>query len=167
MQSRVFEIEAATEQQGSLAIMPRPIAGEWLADEMQSLAAQKVNILVSLLEYEEEHTLGLSNENKLCTSQNIAFIAFPIPDRNVPASVKDTLKLVVHLREQRQQKLNIVIHCRAGIGRSSLIAACVLAQKNRVPEDIFTLISQARGLSVPDTLQQSQWFTHHYQTFCC
>jgi len=51
----------------------------------------------------------------------------------------------------------VVIHCRAGIGRSSLIAACVLALRGYDAASAFDAIAKARGLAVPDTEAQRAW----------
>jgi protein-tyrosine phosphatase len=49
------------------------------------------------------------------------------------------------------------VHCRAGIGRSSLIAACVLVLLGLAPAMAFDRIGKARGLKVPDTEGQRDW----------
>jgi protein-tyrosine phosphatase len=51
----------------------------------------------------------------------------------------------------------IVLHCRMGIGRSSLIAASVLTTLGIAPSEAFALITTARGRSIPDTDEQRQW----------
>lgn len=50
--------------------------------------------------------------------------------------------------------LPIAIHCRAGIGRSSLIAASVMTAYHIPAEEAFSLIETARGFAVPDTQEQ-------------
>jgi protein-tyrosine phosphatase len=51
----------------------------------------------------------------------------------------------------------VAVHCRAGIGRSSLIAACVLVLLGFAPGMAFDLIGKARGVKVPDTEEQRDW----------
>ena len=51
----------------------------------------------------------------------------------------------------------VAVHCRAGIGRSSLIAACVLVLLGFAPGMAFDLIGKARGVKVPDTEGQRDW----------
>lgn len=53
----------------------------------------------------------------------------------------------------------VAIHCRAGIGRSSLIAACVLLKLGTREDEIFPLLSRVRGVAVPDTSAQIQWLS--------
>ena len=47
-----------------------------------------------------------------------------------------------------------MIHCRAGIGRSSLLAAAVLRVEGRTADEAWQRITEARGLPVPDTDEQ-------------
>jgi protein-tyrosine phosphatase len=52
---------------------------------------------------------------------------------------------------------SVVIHCRQGVGRSALIAACVLVLNGVSVDKAFELIENARGCSVPDTEEQREW----------
>jgi protein-tyrosine phosphatase len=49
---------------------------------------------------------------------------------------------------------SIAIHCRAGLGRSSMMAACVMVLAGIDPNSVFDLIGAARGFTVPDTQEQ-------------
>ena len=51
----------------------------------------------------------------------------------------------------------VAIHCRMGIGRSSLVAACLLVKSGFLADDAFGSISRDRGMRVPDTLSQIEW----------
>lgn len=52
---------------------------------------------------------------------------------------------------------SVVIHCRMGIGRSSIIAASVLLKYKLKAQDIIETICSIRGLKVPDTDEQLLW----------
>jgi protein-tyrosine phosphatase len=113
--------------------------------------------VVSLLEREEIEELGLWDEAELCQKLAIDFISFPIPDRGVPSNMRDLASLVGLLKAQLEGRGGVAIHCRAGIGRSSVIAACLLHAFGIEPGDAFALITTARGCAVPDTEQQREW----------
>jgi protein-tyrosine phosphatase len=51
----------------------------------------------------------------------------------------------------------VAVHCRMGIGRSALIAACLLKSQGIGVDEAFAMISRARGFSVPDTEEQREW----------
>ena len=142
---------------GRLAIMARPRAGEWLEDEIAGWRQAGVDVVVSLLEPEEAAELGLSEEAELCRTNAIGFVAFPIPDRGVPAAMAEATALARSVARQVQDGKAVAIHCRAGIGRSSLMAACVLVCVGMEAAAAFELIGTARGFAVPDTEEQRQW----------
>lgn len=145
-------------QVGRLAIMPRPRAGDWLADEIASWRQAGLDVVVSLLEAEEIAELELADESKEAANHGIQFIHFPIPDRSIPADRKGFLTLVDRIADKLATAHNNVgIHCRIGVGRSALLAACVLVRLGMTPDAAWTAIGRARGMSVPDTQVQRDW----------
>ncbi len=142
---------------GRLGIMPRPRGGDWLEDEIKSLKGSGVDTIVSLLERQEIIELDISEEQVLCEVNGISYLSFPIPDRNVPSSEIEALNLARSLSNQLGERKSVVIHCRQGVGRSALIAACVLALSDLSVDEAFQKIEEARGCSVPDTPEQRAW----------
>jgi protein-tyrosine phosphatase len=142
---------------GRIAIAARPRAGDWLEAEIADWKASGLNVVVSLLEGEEVSELGLRREAELCRAAGIDFVSFPIPDRGVPNSRRDALQIANSMAQSVNEGRSIAIHCRAGIGRSSMIAACALVRLGVEAADAFTSIREARGLSVPDTEEQRDW----------
>jgi protein-tyrosine phosphatase len=113
--------------------------------------------VVSLLEPEEVAELGLQDEARLCRENTIAFVSFPIPDRGVPPSWQAASDLARLLALQAGEGRTVAVHCRAGIGRSPVIAACALVQLGMNPDRAFEAIAKARGVAVPDTEHQREW----------
>jgi protein-tyrosine phosphatase len=142
---------------GRLAIMPRPRAGEWLDDEIIGWQTDGIDTVVSLLERAEISELGLEREAELAREHEFEFISFPIPDRGLPASLRDATTLAQTVAGQVREGKAVAIHCRAGIGRSSLIAAGVLICSGLSADDAFRLIRIARGIDVPDAEAQRAW----------
>jgi protein-tyrosine phosphatase len=142
---------------GRLAIMPRPRGGDWLQDEIRSLREVGVDVVVSLLERQEITELDIAAEEALCQASEISFMSFPITDRSVPASKEAALAFADSIFNWLRGGKNVAIHCRAGIGRSSLIAACVLMKSGVGVDEALQRIERARGCSVPDTPEQREW----------
>ena len=138
-----------------LAIATRPRGGDWLCDEVRALAAEGINTLVSLLEKAESEELGLANEQAECQSAGIRFLNFPIPDRSLPHLKREFTKFVEQVVRELRQGRSVAVHCRAGIGRSALLAASVLIAMGFDFENALQIIQSARGCTVPDT--QEQW----------
>src|SRR5258708_23204422 len=67
-----------------LAIVARPRGHDWLADEIEGLAREGIDILVSMLTPEEATELGLMEDERLCVGRGFKFLNFPIPDRSAP-----------------------------------------------------------------------------------
>ena len=140
-----------------IATMPRPRSGDWLEDEIRSLKREGVDALVSLLTTEEVFYMELAQESESCRACAIEYISFPIPDCQTPESKTATLDLVQRLAALVTEGKGVAIHCFAGIGRSTLIAACVLASLGIEPGEAFQLIKRSRGCDVPDTPEQREW----------
>jgi protein-tyrosine phosphatase len=144
---------------GRLAIMPRPRAGEWLHGELASLKSACVDVIVSLLTDGEIDELHLEQEPILREGISLSFLSYPIADRGVPSSTDGFLTLVDRLHAYLLDGRGVAIHCRMGIGRSSLVAACLLVRAGMKPRDAFRSISRDRGFEVPDTEGQIEWVT--------
>ncbi|MFC4311917.1 protein-tyrosine phosphatase family protein [Steroidobacter flavus] len=150
--------------QGRLGIMARPRAGDWLQDEILGWRSAGVDAVVCLLEASEIHELGLVDEHQLCTANAIQFSSLPTPDRGVPASMAPAMQLVDHIVGLLRSGSSVAIHCRAGIGRSSLIAACAMLRLGFDADSIFPSIGRCRGVSVPDTPAQVEWLETFAET---
>ena len=142
---------------GKLAIVPRPRGGDWLEDEVGAWRQAGLDVVVSLLTQDEVADLDLTQEAKLSRAKGIEFVVFPIPDRSVPLSRKDTVELVKILHTLLAEGKNVGAHCRQGIGRSALLAACLLVFAGIEPKTAFRHVSVARGSVVPETLEQRDW----------
>jgi protein-tyrosine phosphatase len=152
---RVYWIQAP--KAGRLAIMPRPRAGVWLEDEIASWKEAGIDTVVSLLDREEIAELGLNRAAEFCGAKNIEFVSFPIPDRGVPESMRDAMALFGRVYTSLAAGKAVAVHCRAGIGRSALVAACVLTRFGYDAPDAFMMIAARRGVAVPDTDGQRDW----------
>jgi protein-tyrosine phosphatase len=153
--SRLHWIELQTA--GRIAIMARPRADEWLETDISAWRNSGADVVISLLEREEVSELGLQREAALCRSCGIEFISFPIPDRGLPEPQQEALRIARLLATGLRNGCSIAIHCRAGIGRSSVIAACTLICSGIGAEEALALIGASRGLIVPDTDEQRDW----------
>lgn len=142
----------------SLATMARPRGGDWLWDDLVSLKTRGVELLVCLMDKDELYELELQEEAENCKKIGIEFIHFPIPDFGLPSDNIAVERLILQLKRAIEDNRKVVIHCRMGIGRSSMIAATTLVASGKfTTEMVFEAITKARGLRVPDTQQQIEW----------
>lgn len=145
------------QNQSRLGIMARPRGGQWLDSEIRQLKKQEITALISLLERQEVTELELQEEKNRCIEHGIEFYNLPIPDRSIPDSKNAVQLLIAFIQSQLSTGKNVVIHCRMGIGRSSIIAGAFLLTEGYNAKDIFNHISGLRGLKVPDTAEQIRW----------
>lgn len=161
MSPTIYRVESIGS--GWLAIMARPRAGEWAADEFSALAELGVTTLVSLLEPAEARELDLHDESSLCAAASMEYRSFPIADRGVPKSAAELSKLACSLYHCAAGGGGVTVHCRAGIGRSGVVAAAVLLHGGHTVKEAFSQISGVRGLSVPDTTEQIDWLISNWR----
>ncbi|MCX4751324.1 tyrosine protein phosphatase [Kitasatospora sp. NBC_01287] len=156
MRPALFTID--TPGPGRLSTMARPRGDDWLEDEMSALRAHGVDILVCALTRPELDELGLTDEPRAAVAAGLRFVATPIPDRTVP-DLPTVLPTLRALAEELRGGAHIVTHCRAGIGRSSLLAVALLILGGVDPDTAWSELERARGLAVPDTAEQREWTT--------
>jgi len=142
---------------GKLAIAARPRGEDWLNDEMKGWRDEGVNTILSLLTVQEENELSLDAEPESANEAGLRFLSFPIPDRQVPGSPSQVAPLLDGLSHDLMEGQNVVIHCRGGVGRSGLMAACLLVLSGDDPETAVATVSHARGTTVPETPEQRHW----------
>ncbi len=143
-------------EKGTLSIMAKPVSGEWIEDEFVGLKYLGIDKVVCLLEKIEQVEVGLESEEKLCIKNGIEYASFPIPDRGLP-NTPAANTLILNLYEEICSGKHIVIHCRAGIGRTGIIAGGILVKSGISAKEAIAIISVARGVQVPDTEEQENW----------
>jgi len=141
---------------GGLATMAHPHGFERLDEEMAGLREAGVDVLVSLQPENEQEEVGLTGEAEAAARHGIEFRHLPIPDLGVPTP-EEVAPLVDALVEHLRAGRHVAIHCFAGIGRSSVVAAATLISLGATAEDACTVISAARGFRVPETYEQRSW----------
>lgn len=148
-----------------LGLMARPRGGEWLGEEVAAWRLASLSMVVSLLESQEVRELELKEQPALCAAHGIEFRHFPIPDRGTPSSGREVFALVAELSSVLTQGKAVAIHCRAGIGRTGVVAGCLLHALGVPYDDIFHRLSRSRGVVMPDTSSQVEWVEKYTRFF--
>jgi protein-tyrosine phosphatase len=145
---------------GRVALAARPRGGDWLSDEVTDWKQAGISTVVSLLESEEEEDLDLSEESGEVRKQGLEFRSLPIPDRHVPRSETNVIAVLDEMGRSLSKGKNVLVHCRQGVGRSGLVASCLLVKKGLSPGAAIDIVSAARGVAVPETEEQREWIDH-------
>jgi len=149
---------------GKLALSARPRGGEWLADEIDAWRGAGLDTVFSLLTADEETELDIADERAQTTAHGMGFLSLPIRDRQVPDSERNLATALEKLDRELASGRNVVLHCRQGVGRTGLVAACLFLTKGLDPQAAVQRLSKARGVPIPETREQRQWIDHYAAT---
>ncbi len=137
---------------GQLFIMPKP-SGERLHEDIKHYCSLGADTLISLLDHSEIQAFSLQNEGGICADNKIEFINFPIADFGLPD--REHFKALTRdVTNRLNSGKGVAVHCRAGIGRSGMLTCCVLAGFTGSAIGAIEMVTQARGVAVPDTQEQ-------------
>ena len=112
------------------------------------------------LEPEEERDLELHTEGSEARAHGMEFRSVPIADRAVPPSRMAFVGQVEAIGEELASGRNVVLHCRQGVGRTGVMAACLMLMRGEKLDGVLETLSRARGLRVPETAEQLRWLEH-------
>jgi protein-tyrosine phosphatase len=142
---------------GKLAVATCPRGGKWLSEEFARWRREGVDTVLSLLTPQDQQVLDLRYEAIEAEANGMEFWSFPIPDHDVPHSDVQLARVLESLDKELASGTNVAVHCFAGIGRSGLVAACLLVTKGLDSKTAMSQVSDARGISVPETPEQRLW----------
>ncbi len=141
----------------SLAVVTRPTGGRSLPGELAELRGDGVDVLVSCLMPSEEDQLGLIGESAAAEGVGLRFVRARMRDGGTPDDNHAFDRVTARLHEERQAGRRVAVHCRAGIGRSPLVAAALLVRSGESPTEAWSRVGRARGWPVPDNDEQRDW----------
>ncbi|MDJ0657810.1 MAG: cyclin-dependent kinase inhibitor 3 family protein [Xanthomonadales bacterium] len=129
-----------------------------LARDLETIANWQTAALVTLVEKHELELLGVPELGRQTEAAGIRWMHFPIPDMSIPdASFEDQWpEASEFLRKQLNEGRNIVVHCRAGLGRTGLVAARLLIELGEKPLSALIRVREARPGAV-QTRQQEEY----------
>lgn len=96
------------------------------------------------------------DDDQLLRAAGIELLHLPTPDLE-PASVEMLDRGVEFVREQVDRGARVLIHCQHGIGRSALLALCVLVDQGRTPLDALVHAKDRRAAISPSRSQYDGW----------
>jgi protein-tyrosine phosphatase len=128
------------------------------ADLRRLRHVHRVHALVTLLTDDELRDLGIANLASALEVHGVESLRLPIRDGGVPtASQADALMALVQAIVRRlRDGRTVVAHCRAGQGRSGLVAAIALAVLGCPPAQAIERVRMAQPRAV-ETLSQEAY----------
>lgn len=116
-----------------------------LTTDLATLKAQGVTLLVNLMEQEEMHRWHMHDYHREAARLGLNVRHFPIPDVSTPGNDAEFHALVQDLSARLHAGETIVIHCLGGLGRSGMLAACLLTQHGMNARDATELVRTCRS----------------------
>lgn len=122
----------------------------------------QADVLATLLEEPEMGYLKIPDIRAIAERMGMQSIWFPIRDFGAPASMAELSELVTLLLAAVEQSKTVVIHCRAGLGRTGLVTASCLVRLGYSPREAFEQVRAVRPGSVETPVQEAfvQSFAH-------
>jgi protein-tyrosine phosphatase len=142
---------------GNVAVSTRPMGGPLLAAELAGARKAGLDILVSCLQPSEERELDLIEEKPAAEGAGLHFFRFRMHDGGTPEDDDAFAAFVEELAAEHRAGRHIAVHCRAGVGRSPLVAAALQVRLGLSPVDAWRRVGDARGYPVPDNDEQRQY----------
>ncbi len=141
-----------TDQGGKHAGEPR------LASDIAAARAWKAGLVVSLLASAELEALGIRGLGQAVRDAGMEWRHLPIHDFGTPdaAAMQQWQTLAPLIQGMLDIGEQVLLHCRAGLGRSGTMAALILIERGMSPEAAITTVRSVRPGAI-ETAAQEQW----------
>jgi predicted protein tyrosine phosphatase len=96
------------------------------------------------------------DDEKSLSAAGIALLHLPTPDMH-PATPQHLEQGVAFVRDRLARGDKVLIHCQHGIGRSALLALCVLVELGFEPLDALRRAKARREIVSPSRAQYDGW----------
>ena len=111
-------------------------------------------MLVSLVQEDELRKLGIVDLHSQAQYRGIRIMCLPIEDGGVPGDSARAIRLVRGVIAALDAGETVVVHCRGGLGRSGLIAACYLVATGEEYKAAIARVRAARPGAVENDDQE-------------
>lgn len=160
-----FLPQAVLHRPGRLGITLAPgkcnmgMSGQWARDldvDLQRIRTVfAVDVLVSLIERHEFAELQVEHLLERVEALGMRSRWFPIPDFHAPPSKAALHTLITEILADLTQGNTVVIHCKAGLGRSGLVVACCLVALGYGSQAAIAQVRQVRPGAVENHTQET------------
>ncbi|NXJ90618.1 CDKN3 inhibitor, partial [Corythaixoides concolor] len=121
-------------------------------EELKNYGTQDIFVLCTrgeLSKYRVPNLIDTYHQHGICVHH------YPIPDGEAP-DIDKCCEILEDLRSCLESNRNTIIHCYSGLGRSCLIAACLLLQLSDAlaPQEVMERLRNLRGSAAIQTIRQ-------------
>ncbi|XP_055572548.1 cyclin-dependent kinase inhibitor 3 isoform X2 [Falco cherrug] len=128
-------------------------------EELKNYGTQDIFVLCTrgeLLKYRVPNLTDAYQQHGICVHH------YPIPDGDAPDIAK-CCKILEELRSCLESNRKTIIHCYSGLGRSCLVAACLLLQllDTLAPQQVIDSLRNLRGSGAIQTIKYN--YLHEFR----
>ncbi len=123
-------------------------------DVARLVSGYGARVLVTLQEDEEIGCLPGGDPRAEAARQGLVSLWLPIVDGSAPRRIRDAVPLVEEVVSHLQAGEVVVVHCLGGLGRSGLVAACVLVRLGASPAEAMVRVRTARPGAIQTRVQE-------------
>jgi protein-tyrosine phosphatase/nicotinamidase-related amidase len=134
--------------------------GRDLDADLSALKSMGVTDLVCLLNAGELDRAGVPDLIARAAAAGLAVLQRPIPDQGVPTPA-EARALVEHIDARLAAGGRVVVHCMGGLGRSGLVAGCVVRARGLTGVDAIAAVRAVRGPRAIETPVQAAFVAAH------
>jgi ADP-ribosyl-[dinitrogen reductase] hydrolase len=137
----------------------RAVGGSWDRDLDADLAVLKAwdpAMTISLIEEPEFAGLNVPQFRSVVSASSLAWTFAPIPDGGVPGPAFEEVWAIAgpYARNILRGGGRVVVHCRAGLGRTGMIAARILVELGMEPDEAMKRVRTARPGTIENRAQE-------------
>jgi ADP-ribosyl-[dinitrogen reductase] hydrolase len=141
---------------GHLILSAQPAKLGALDPVLASYRAANAKLVVSLLPHDELLAVGLQSMAESCLQSGLTWAHCPIDDFSPPGLLfeKNWKVIAPQVHSLLDQGEGVVLHCRAGLGRTGTVAARILIERGLSAPDAIRLVRQVRPGSIETSSQE-------------
>lgn len=129
--------------------------------DLAALQALGATHLLSLMDAWEYEHLQVPRLRERAADFGMAVTWHRIPDQGVPTDTAAFLTVLVTLREALAQGSTVIVHCRGGLGRTGIAAACTLIVGGMTAAEALRSVRATRPGTVENDRQEA--YLRHFE----